>query len=73
MKFFQFLEKPNLATFAALNFSAAWFELQPFFMGLTWLYTLTIFEQFGFELNFVGFTEMRIVNIIMNAVYNLYF
>ena len=73
MKFFQFLDKPNIATFAALNFTAAWFQLQPFFLGITWLYVMTIYDQFGFELKFVGFTEIRMVNIIMNAVYNLYF
>ena len=34
---------------------------------------MSIFDEFGFELTFVGFTESRIVNIIMNLMYNLYF
>ena len=73
MKFFNFLERPNESTFAALNFAAAWFELQPFFLSLSNLYIMTIFDDFGYELRFVGFTEDRLLNILMNLVYNFYF
>ena len=34
---------------------------------------MTIFKEFGYELRFVGFTEDRLLNILMNTVYNFYF
>ena len=72
MKFFEMVERPNLATFLALNFSGGWFMMQPFFLGQTWLYAMSIFDEFGTELEFVGFSQERIVNIIMNLMYNMY-
>ena len=47
--------------------------MQPFFLGQTQLYTMSIFEEFGDELEFVGFSQDRITNIIMNLIYSLYF
>ena len=40
---------------------------------MTELYTIDMFNAFGTELSFVGFSEDRINNIIMNSLFNMFF
>ena len=72
-RYFEFLEKPTIPTFLSFNFAIAWFIGQPYALGLVWLYAYDMFNDWGKELVYVGFTEERVVNMIMNTLYNLYF
>ena len=73
MRFFDFLEIPNWSTFSGLNLTGAWFVMQPYFGGTTWLYAADMFKKYKRQLSYVGFSETSVNNILMNVMYNFYF
>ncbi len=73
MRFFDFLAGPTWTTFSGLNLTGAWFVMQPYFAGTTWLYAADMFKKYKRQLSYVGFTEKTVNNILMNVMYNFYF
>ena len=46
MRFFDFLAGPTWTTFSGLNLTGAWFVMQPYFAGTTWLYAADMFKKY---------------------------
>ena len=59
-------------TFSGFNFQVAWFVMQPYYMGVGWLFSTDLFVNFGSELTYVGFTSTSVVNVLINQFYNIY-
>ena len=46
MRFFDFLAAPTWTTFTGLNLTGAWFVMQPYFGGSTWLYAADMYKKY---------------------------
>ena len=54
-RYLEFLDSPRWPTYMALNYTSSWFMVEPAFQGLTWMFSIEMFDKWGWQLNFVGF------------------